>query len=274
LNRSANFAVLVYSPFFAASLIAAAGLVAFGQQPDVKTIIQKSVEANQRDFDAANRFTYDERDKVGQGTKTYHVLMIEGSPYYELIAVNGKPLPPDQAAQERQKLQQEIAKRKAETPAQRQQRIARYERDRKRDENMLDQMTNAFNFQLVGMRKLDGFEVYYLKATPRPGYRPPNRDAEVLTGMEGQLWIDKNSFQWVKVTARVIKPVSIEGFLAEVEPGTYFELEKMPIEDDIWGVKHFAMHSHAKILFLFNHSASEEEWHFNYKPLNSSNIDK
>jgi hypothetical protein len=41
----------------------------------------------------------------------------------------------------------------------------------------------------------------------------------VLTGMEGKLWIDEKTFQWVKVEATVIRPVSIEGFLAEVEPG-------------------------------------------------------
>lgn len=53
----------------------------------------------------------------------------------------------------------------------------------------------------------------------------------MLRGMEGELWIDEATFQWVKVQARVIRPVSIEGFLARVEPGTRFELEKMPVAD-------------------------------------------
>jgi len=30
--------------------------------------------------------------------------------------------------------------------------------------------------------------------------------------MEGKLWIDEKTFQWVKVEATVIRPVSIEGF--------------------------------------------------------------
>jgi hypothetical protein len=51
--------------------------------------------------------------------------------------------------------------------------------------------------------------------------------------MQGKLWIDKDSFQWVKVEAQVMHPVSIEGFLAKVEPGTHFELEKEPVATDM-----------------------------------------
>lgn len=252
------------------SFVPAGAVAAFCQHPDVQTIIQRSVQANQRDFAASPNYSYDECDKVAQGTKTYRVMMIDGSPYNRLIAINRKPVSEARAQQEEQKLQQEIARRKAESPSDRRKRIASYEKDRKRDQHLLDQMAEAFNFQLIGSRKLSGLDVYYLKATPRPGYRPTSLDTQVLTGMAGRLWIDKKSFQWVKVTAKVTKPVSIEGFLAQVQPGTYFELEKMPVGDGIWQAKHFAMHSHSKILFLFNHSSSEEEWYSNYKRMSGA----
>ncbi|MDE3169330.1 MAG: hypothetical protein KGL75_04230, partial [Acidobacteriota bacterium] len=115
-----------------------------------------------------------------------------------------------------------------------------------------------------------------LKAKIRPGYHPPNRDAQVLTGMEGQLWVDEQTFQWVKVEAHVIQPVTIEGFLATVEPGTRFELEKMPVGDGVWLRQHFSMHARAKIFFLIPHHDQEEETYSNYhlkdpdKPADSS----
>jgi hypothetical protein len=68
------------------------------------------------------------------------------------------------------------------------------------------------------------YNVYVLRATPRKGYQPPNMQSQALLGMEGQLWIDKKTFQWVKVTARVIRPVSIEGILAQVEPALILSL--------------------------------------------------
>jgi hypothetical protein len=61
-------------------------------------------------------------------------------------------------------------------------------------------------FLLVGKRTLGGHHVFVLKATPRKDYKPPNRDCEALTGMEGTLWIDQKTFQWVKVEAHVIHP--------------------------------------------------------------------
>ena len=41
----------------------------------------------------------------GGGTKTFEELMLLGSPYERLVAVNGKPLSPEQQAQEQQKLE-------------------------------------------------------------------------------------------------------------------------------------------------------------------------
>ncbi len=245
-------------------------LLTFGwhskNQPDAKTIIQRSVQANQRDWDAFPKYEFDETDYFPGGqTRTYHVTMILGSPYERLIRVNGEPLSPAQNAAEGRKMQQAIEARRGETAEQRAERVSSYQHDRARDHLLMDQLTLAFNFKLIGEQKLGPHKVYVLKAKLRPGYNPPNREAEVLTGMGGELWIDEQTFQWVKVEAHVIQPVTIEGFLARVEPGTRFELEKTPVGNGIWLRQHFAMRSKAKILFFFSHNGQEEESYSNYK---------
>ncbi len=237
------------------------------QQPSVKEIILKSVEANKRDFDATPNFNWKERDRTPQGFKSYQVTMIEGTPYYRLIALNGKPLSPQQEAQEIQKQNHETEKRRSESPEARHARIAKYQKDRTRDNNMMNQLTIAFNFTLVGSRKVRGFDVWVLKATPRPDYQPPNLDARVLCGMEGEMWIDQKDFHWVHVHAVVIRPVSIEGFLAQVEPGTQFDLQKEPVAPGIWEPVHYSMRAHAKVLMLFNHNSSEDETYWDYQPV-------
>lgn len=251
-----------------AALVASLGTVAplWAQKPNVQTIIQKSVEANQRDFEAAPHYDYKERDREGNGSKTYQVTMIEGSPYNRLIAVNGKPLSHDQQAQEMKKQQAEAANRRSEAPDRRRDRIAKYEKDRNRDHQMMAQLTKAFNFTLIGQHKVRGFNVWALKATPRPGYNPPNMETQVLPGMQGELWIDQKSFEWVRVTAQVIHPVSIEGFLAQVQPGTRFELEKAPVGNGIWLPTHYSMRANAKVLFMFNHNSADDETYWDYKP--------
>lgn len=237
-------------------------------EPDVKTIIQKSVEANRRDFEASPHFENKERARKPGEVKTYEDLMIEGTAYRRLISINGKALSADQEKAEQEKEERERQKRKSESPEERKNRIAKYERERRRDNEMMDQLTEAFNFKLTGKQRLHGFNVYVLKATPKPGYKPINMSSQVLPGMEGQLWIDQASYQWVKVTAEVIHPVSIEGFLARVEPGTRFELEKAPVGDGkIWQFSHFAMNSSAKVLFMFNHDSQEDDTYWDYRPV-------
>ncbi len=250
-------------------LLAAPGM--FGQQPSVQQIIDKSVAVNQADFNSATHFNWTETDRTGRGSKTSRVRMIEGTPYYRLIAVNGKPLSAAQEAQQEKKERQVVAQRRAESPGERQKRIETFEKERRRDNAMMEQLTKAFNFTMVGLRKVRGYSVYVLKATPRPGYKPPTMETQVLTGMHGELWIDNKTFHWVKVTAQVIHPVSIEGFLAEVEPGTQFELENGPVGDgSTWLASHFAMKSNAKIFHIFARESTDDETYTDYQPVTAA----
>lgn len=248
------------------------GAILGAQRPDVQIIIQRSVEANQRDFEAAPQFNYKERDRDpdGKGSKTYQITMIDGSPYQRLMEVNGQPISAAQNAEEMKKQQQETAKRRSESRDQRQKRIAEYENERQRDHDMMAQLTKAFDFKYTATRKIRGFTVWQLKATPKAGYNPPNMHAQVLPGMQGELWIDQKTYQWVRVTARVIHPVSIEGFLARVEPGTRFELEMSPVEGDIWQSTHFSMRSQAKVLMLFSHNSQQDSTYFDYERIGES----
>ena len=82
--------------------------------------------------------------------------------------------------------------------------------------------------------------------------------------MQGRLWIDQKTYQWVKVEARVVRPVSIDGFLAKVEPGTHVELEKKPVSDGIWLPAHFSMESSARILSIIRHKRQEDDTYFGY----------
>ena len=233
-------------------------------QSQAGLIIQRSVEANKLDWDAEPEYKHFERDREDGKDRTYEISLIEGSPYQRLVAVNGKPLSPAEEVREEQRLRQVISRRQHHSPQRRAARIARYEKDRKRDHLLMEQLTEAFNFTLIGEQKLGPYEVYALRATPRPGYRPPNNETKVLTGMQGQLWIEKKSFQWVKIEAEVIRPVSIEGFLARVAPGTRFEFEKMPVSGDIWLPNNFAMIAHAKIMGFISHRTQEDDTYWDY----------
>jgi len=191
--------------------------------------------------------------------KAYQVTILFGSPYRKLIRVNGKALSSAEQKEQEEKFQNAVRQRRTESASARAHRIAEYEKDRSRDHVLMEQLTRAFDFRVTGQTQVAGRNVYVLSATPRRGYQPPNTEAKVLKGMRGTLWVHQETSQWVKVQAQVISPVTIEGFLATVEPGTMFELEKTPVSDGVWLPKHFSVRSHARVLGLFHHQTYEDD---------------
>jgi hypothetical protein len=255
--------------------LSAASLLDAAPKPDAQTIIRRSVKVNDSDWRALPNYSHHERDVTakldssGKPTtierKTYRVLMIDGSPYEEVIAVDGKPLTGDAQAAEKRKLQQEIEKRAHESDRARSARIQKYEKERAEEHLLMNQMAEAFNFKLAPDENVNGHECYVLDATPKPDYQPPVTKARVLLGMKGRLWVDKDTYHWVRVRAQVVKPVEFGLFIAKVRPGTEFELEQAPIDGNIWLPIHFAEKVNARVLGVYGIRNSDEEFYSEYQ---------
>lgn len=247
--------------------------------PSVAEIIRRSVQANTADWNAQPDYAHQEFDLKSradsngkfqpQQSKTFEVTMIEGSPYNRLIALDNEPLSRAQAAQELAKMQRETLRRQHETAADRQARVAKYKNNRAEEHMLMQQMTEAFDFKLMGEETLEGSECYVLDASPRADYRPPVERARVLTGMRGRLWIDKSQYHWVKVQAEVISPVEFGLFIAQVKPGTKFELDQAPV-GGVWLPKCFTESVNASVLGLYGYSTQEQD-HFSDYHLNQLN---
>ena len=209
----------------------------------VDQIVREAAAMMQADWAAAPGFAFIQRDATTQKgvttVKTQQVFMIAGSDYYMPIAIGGQPLSPEENKVELEKLKQEVQRRSQDTPEQAEKRSEQYHKLREQNGILLTQFTSAFDFTLAGEQEIDGHSTYLLEARPKPGYHPPNRTAKILTGMQGRLWVDQQSFHWVKAEAEVLKPVSVFGFFAKVLPGTRMELEMAPVTDSIWLVSRF-----------------------------------
>ena len=253
-------------------LAAATGLM-FGSSPqsaapDAREIVRKSVEATKTDWAQSPKYSYVERDVTAKrGSKTFRVLMIDGSPYNLVTAVDDRPLPTSERALEERKLEREVEKRQKESERERQRRVAKYNREREHDHQMLQGMVDAFQFRLSGEAQMDGHDCWILDAQPRPDYEPTNHEGRVMKGMKGRLWVDKASYQWVKVHAEVVRPVSFYGFLAKVGPGTDFELEQAPVAGGVWMPTAFRVNVHASALGFVSENSSENDTYRDYQPM-------
>ena len=247
-----------------------ASFTALASDPNPQEIIQRSVEANQADWKEADKYSFTERDEETPGdsvekVKTYRVLMLEGSPYSRLIAVNDEPVPSERQAEEVRKLEREIYNRQHERKEERDQRIAKYSKERDQDHALLKEMAGALDYTVVGTESLDGHDVGVLDATSKSSYKPKNRETKILTGMIGKLWIDKATYQWVRVEAQVVRPISFLGFIAKVGPGTSFVLDQEPMSGNLWLPKHFSMKVNATILGFLHRNSSKDETYSDYR---------
>src|ERR1700675_649014 len=126
-----------------------------GTQPDATEIIRSSIQQIEADWKQAPQYSFIERDVEGKrgGTptvKTYQVLMIDGSQYNRLTALNDRPLSAAQQAEEENKLRTEILRRGHESDRERHRRIAKFLKEREQDHAMLKEMVDAFDFRPAG----------------------------------------------------------------------------------------------------------------------------
>ena len=255
-------------------LLLASSYASSSDQPDVLKIVQLSAAAIQADWQQEPNLDDVERDEDTNGGKTtsetYDALMIYGSPYNHITLRNDVALSSEEAARQTQQLQEELTKRANESPQERAARIAKYQKEWKRVFVLLRNLKGAFDFKMMGEETVEGHSVYVIRATPRPDYQANSRETKILTGMQGTLWIDKESYRWVRVEAEVIKSVWFGWFIAKVDPGTQFLLEQTPVQDPaqagIWLPKHFRMTVNASVLW-HRKEYTHDETYRDYRPI-------
>jgi hypothetical protein len=211
---------------------------------DAREIVERSISLDKRFSEAVLDYAYvqhvEQRDLDSKGaakrvtSRDYEVMLIEGTPYMRLVRRNGKPLAPDEEREQRQRLEQVIAGRKNESPAERAARLEDWKRREQRRRAPLREIPAAFHLRLAGETRLDGRELYVIQATPRPGYTGKDRISRAFPKLKGSLWIDKHTYEWVRAEAEVLETVSYGLFLIRVLPGTKLAIEETYVDGEVW----------------------------------------
>jgi len=221
--------------------------------PDVHQIVQESIAATERSWQGRIRYTYMERDEdrrldsdgrvKSEQVDVLRIILVDGVPFGQLMERNGKP----PSADEERKQKERLDKLKRETPEQRAGRIRREEEE---TTSLVQELPNAFDFQLVGDDVVNGRPAYVLQATPRPGYQPHGKYGKMFARVGGKLWVDKEDFGWIKADGQVIEPFSLGLFLVRVLRGSHITMEQTRIGDGTWVPEHIEIQAAAKILFV------------------------
>jgi len=237
---------------------------------DLAEIVQRATLAINSDWAADPKYACVEKDETQKGGKTvsksFLVVMIEGSDYRLPIAADDQPLAPDRAKAELLKLKNELEHRKAELPAVRRRRINEWKSKRDESGELLLDFPVKSDFKMLREEVKNGHPSYVLAATPKPGLVPTDRTTKVYAGMEAIVWVDKDTLQPIHIECDVVRQVPIYGPLASVLPGTKIEIGMTPVAGPVWLIDDVAMRLNVSKVKMFKSSEVTRTTYTQYRP--------
>lgn len=241
-------------------ILAACCTLSLAAADDPKEIVRRALQRNAHNDEVSRQYTYllrhDVRtlDAAGKlkhrDLQTLDITVLEGSPYHRLVQRDDKPLPPAEEKQQQEQLKSSIEQRRKETPAQRQQRIAEYDRKRLRERENLKEVPDAFDFRLAGEEEIDGVPVWVIDGTPRAGFKPKSREAGFFPRIKGRIWVAKSDYQPVKIALETLDTISIGAFLVRLAKGGAIGVEFTRVNDEVWLPKHVDITASARLFLI------------------------
>jgi hypothetical protein len=246
------------------SFLSGAALLSAGAL-DPREIVSQSIANYERDYHAALRYSYIQRDiDSSDGTKKVtvsQVVVVEGLPFEKVISRNGQPLTPSEQKREDEKYQKAVSERSA--PGAREKKLAEYEHAR----SFLKEVPKAFAFKIAGEEMINGRANYVMDCEPNPEYSPVDSKAKMFSHIKAKMWIDKQDLRWTRADATVTAPIAIGWILAKIGQGARISIHQQRVAPNVWMPSELAVNGNARIMMVKNHPIGEDVFFSDYRPL-------
>ncbi len=178
-----------------------------------------------------------------------------------VIATNDQALTPE----EQQKENGHLGWLKS-NPDQLRKKAAREKEDEERMMRIVKALPDAFVYQYEGTETADqsqpSSQLVKLSFTPNPAYHPPSRLEEALTGMQGELLIDKVAGRLAKIDGTLFRQVNFGwGIVGHLDQGGRFLVRQgnLGLGDDEWGITEVSLSVTGKLLLVKSISMTSDE---------------
>lgn len=201
------------------------------------------------DDDGKVPLRYRQRKVDAKGETVREIIESKNGNVARLLERNGRPITAAEDAAERERLSDDIAS--PEDFLRHRKRDAEARADAMSVMRLLPQaMIYSYAPGQPQLKGVDGQQVV-LDFHPDPAFRPPTMFAEILTGLEGRVWIDERSHCMTRIEARVLHPVNFGfGIVAKIFPGGTVELEQTQAAGGRWVYSHMEEHLTARVLMV------------------------
>lgn len=225
-------------------------------------------------------YTYTERDEEHKlddkgnvkstESETFEIVNVYGQQARRKVAKNDQPLSAKDAAKEEEKIQKMMEKRKNESESDRKKREEKEEKDREEGRKWVREISDAYNFRLIGSEAMNGRDTWVIEGEPRPGFHPQMKYANYLPDFHGRVWIDKQDLQVAKMDVECINTVSWGLVVARVHKGTHFVMEQTRVNDEVWLPQHETMKLDVRVALFKEIRMAEDDTYRDYKKFRTS----
>lgn len=228
--------------------------------PPANEIVRRAMEHDVGNWEKQTNYTFmqhiEQRELNSDGSvkstksETEEIMFLYGQPYAHLIKRNDRPLSDSEARKVEKKMNDTMEKRRQESPADRQKRLADFEKRHREEHSFLLEVPEAYDFRILGEDTLNGRPAYLVMGEPRQSFRPKVNAARVLPKLRPKLWIGKDDCQWLKLEAEVIDTITWGGFLLRLHSGSHIELEQTFVNNEAWLPQHAHISFDARVALL------------------------
>jgi hypothetical protein len=220
-------------------------------------------ELNVIDTEGRAPLRYRQRKVDAKGETTREIIESKEGNVARLVERNGQPITAAEDAAERDRLNADIAS--PDDFARHHKRDIAMRGDVMQLVRMLPQaMIYSYTPGQPQPKGADGQQVV-IDFHPDPAFRPPTMFADVLTGLEGRVWIDARSRCMTRIDAHVLHTIDFGfGIVAKIFPGGTVELEQSHAAGDRWVYSHLDEHLTTRVLMVktLPENAAITSWDF------------
>jgi len=178
--------------------------------------------------------------------KVYEVFPISNrEPVMKLLSENGIPLTAERAAKEQKRVEEEFAKAEREKDKDEQKvEKRRAERQRKRetkakkgdgDDIGISVFLRVCEFVSPRHERFRDRDAVVFDFRPRPGFKPSNRQEDLISKLVGVVWIDPADQQVMRLEARLAEGFKMGGgLLVNLKPGAAMVMEQTRMVEGVW----------------------------------------
>jgi len=197
---------------------------------DAQALVRRAVQHRMEEAKTHKPMRYVLHVKDERHDTTKEIVETKDGDVARLIARDEKPLSTEEQQAEMGRLDYLVAH-----PEMQEHRKKSEEQDQARVDKLMGMLPDALVYAVEGTEACGAAECYRLSFAPKPGWSPPNTEADLLRGVAGEVWIDTKQERLVRLDSRFIEDVSLwGGILAKVNKGGTASLVQTDVGGGDW----------------------------------------